>query len=354
MIEFSAVSGTDGWYARTGPDDDVVVSTRLRLSRNLSGHSFSSHLDDDEEEVVSAQIRRAFGSLGREYQVYSMGDLAPVDRRILLERNLISQDFSLQTSKAAVVRDDYSYSAMLNEVDHLRMALIRAGSDFEALWRELDAIDNQLEEYLDYSVSLEWGYLTPDVTKVGTGLKASAMCHLPALVETGMIEKALKAVVQLGFSVRGFFSDDDNSLGYLYQIANPVSIGESEEDLIVKLDGVVAQLVHYERTAREEILRKDRLATEDKIYRALGTLLYCRVLESKEAINALNLLRFGIECELVSLPARTVTALLFLSQKSHIQKLMEQESVREFPLDAYRARIIRETLTAAMAGGDDV
>ena len=173
-----------------------------------------------------------------------MGDLEPVERRMLLERNLISQDFSLQTAKAAVVRDDYRFSAMVNEIDHLRMALFAPGADFSALWQELDKIDNGLEEYLDYSVSLEWGYLSPEVINLGTGLKASAMVHLPALVETGMIDKALKAVVQLGFSVKGFFSDNENSLGYLYQIANSVSIGESEEDLLTKLDGVVHHLVH--------------------------------------------------------------------------------------------------------------
>jgi protein arginine kinase len=351
VIAFDNPLTAPGWYSKGGPDDDVVVSTRLRLSRNLSGHLFAANLDSDEEEIIMAQVRRAFGSLGNEYHIYPMADLAPVERRILLERNLISQDFSLQTAKCAVIREDYQFSAMVNEVDHLRMALIHPGKDFAALWSEIDRIDTALEEYLEYSVSLEWGYLTPDVSNVGTGLKASAMCHLPALVETGMIEKALKAVVQLGFSVRGFFSDNENSLGYLYQIANPVAIGESEEDLTAKLDSVVHQLVHYERTAREEVLKKDRLATEDKIFRALGTLLHCRLLESKEAIDALNLVRFGIECELIALPAQTVTSLLFLSQKSHIQKLIEQQGTKDTSVDAYRARLIRETLGAGMAGG---
>ena len=354
MIDFDGPENAIGWYADAGPDDDVVVSSRLRISRNISGHAFAASLDAEEEEIIQTQIRRAFGSLGNRYRLYPMGDLAPVERRMLLERNLISQDFSLQTSKSAIIREDYRFSAMVNEVDHLRMALINPGIDFISLWQEIDAIDTSLEEYLEYSVSLEWGYLTPDVSNVGTGLKASAMCHLPALVETGMIEKALKAVVQLGFSVRGFFSDTENSLGYLYQIANPVAIGENEEEMCTKLDGVVRQLVHYERTAREEVLKKERLATEDKIFRALGTLLHCRLLESKEAIDALNLIRFGIECELIPIPVHTVTSLLFLSQKSHIQKLIEQQGAQDQSVDAFRARLIRETLAAGTAGGRHV
>lgn len=354
MIDFAPDRLNTGWYGGAGPEDDVVVSSRLRLSRNISGYAFAAQLGSDEEFSIQEQVSRAFTALGASYALCPMEELTPVDRRILLERNLISQDFSLQTAKSAIIREDFCFSAMMNEVDHLRMALIRPGKDFSSLWSELDAIDTRLEEHLDYSVSLEWGYLTPDVANVGTGLKASAMCHLPALVETGMIEKALKAVVQLGFSVRGFFSDGENSLGYLYQIANPVAIGESEEELTAKLDGVVNQLVHYERTAREEMLKRDRISLEDKIFRALGTLLHCRLLESKEAIDALNLIRFGIECELIPLPVQSVTSLLFLSQKSHIQKLIERSGEKEIPVDAYRARMIRETLAAGMAGGRNV
>ncbi len=355
MIQFTSAENTPGWYNASGPDDDVVVSSRLRLARNISGYQFIPHVNADEEQVIQLQVRRSFSALGSQYQFWPMGDLEPVERRVLLERNLISQDFSLQTAKAAVVRSDYRFSAMVNEIDHLRMALFAPGSAMTALWKELDAIDSGLEEYLDYSVSLEWGYLSPEVNNLGTGLKASSMVHLPALVETGMIDKALKAVVQLGFSVKGFFSDNENSLGYLYQIANSVAIGESEEELLAKLDGVVHQLVHYERTAREEVLKKNRLAMEDKVYRALGTLLYSRIMESKEAIDALNLLRFGIECEMVPLSIPVVTGLLFLSQKSHVQMLIKQnEENKDIPVDAYRAKLIRETLNAAMAGGWDV
>lgn len=354
MISFDNTPDSQGWYAQSGPDDDVVVSTRLRLSRNLSGHAFPAHLDTEEGETIQAGIRNAFSGLGKEYHYCSMADLAPVERRMLLERNLISQDFSLQTTKSAVLRDDFRFSAMVNEIDHLRMSLIFPGSSFSALWNELDRIDTQLENSLDYAVSLEWGYLTANTSNVGTGLKASAMVHLPALVETGMIEKALKAVVQLGYSVKGFFSDTENSLGYLYQIANPVSIGENEEDLLGKLDGMVNQLVHYERTAREEILKKDRLAMEDKIFRALGALLYCRIIESKEAIDALNLVRFGIECGMISLPIPAVTSLLFLSQKSHVQRLMERDNAQNTSVDVYRATMIRETLNSKMAGGWNV
>jgi len=354
LISFDSSVDSPGWFSQPGSDNDVVVSTRLRLSRNLSGHQFASNLDAGENEAVQSDIRNAFSGLGEEYHYCPMADLAPVERRMLLERNLISQDFSLQTAKAAVLREDFKFCAMVNEIDHLRMGLIYSGSAFSDLWQELNRIDSRLEDSLDYAVSLEWGYLTADVSNVGTGLKASAMVHLPALVETGMIDKALKAVVQLGYSVKGFFSDTENSLGYLYQIANPVSIGENEEDLLGKLDGVVNQLVHYERTAREELLKKGRLGMEDKIYRALGTLLHCRIIESKEAIDALNLVRFGIECGMISLPIPVVTSLLFLSQKSHIQGLMERERIQNTPVDAYRARMIRETLSSRMAGGWNV
>lgn len=352
MVDFVEIEKAKGWFREKGEAYDIVISSRARLSRNLASHRFPVFLQSDEENEVQSDILSAFQELGSPvgFDTCLIGDLAPIERRMMMERNYITQQFSLHPHKAAVLGKDHLISGMINEIDHLRLSCLKGGLCLDDCWRVLDELDTSLERSLDFAVSLEWGYMSAEVANTGTGLRASVMLHLPALVRTAIIEKAMKAVVQVGMTVKGFFSNDENSLGDLYQISNQLGLGFSEKDLIEKLDAIASQLVHYERKAREELLEKQRVEIDDEVMRALGTLTHCRMLAASEAISLISSLRFGAALGLISAPIELITAMLFLTQKAHIQYLIDSKDAGADTrtIDSTRAEIIRNALERCM------
>ena len=348
MVEFTGIQETAGWFQEPGESYDVVLSSRARLSRNLTSHRFPKFLKSDEESEVQSDILSAFqdAQSADGYNTSLIGDLTPTERRMLMERNYITQQFSLHNHKAVVMRMDQQVSGMINEIDHLRIASIKGGLTLMDCWHAVDAVDSSLEEALDYAVSLEWGYLSAEVANTGTGLRASAMLHLPALVRTSIIEKAMKAVVQVGMTVKGFFGNEENSLGDLYQISNQLGLGVSEKDLVEKLDAIASQLVHYERKAREELLEKQYVELEDEVMRALGILSNCRLLSASEAIQLLAAVRLGAAVGIVDAPLERLSAMLFLTQKAHVQYLIgsNETGADTNLIDHMRAELIRVTL----------
>lgn len=359
MIEFEEVAGTQGWFQEKGNSYDVIISSRARISRNLSGYKFPVLLKSDNESSIQSEILTAFSlkQNGYQFQHTLIGDIPTIERRMLLERNFISQHFSLQNHKAFIKSGDHKITAMVNEVDHIRLSCINGGLCLKECWSHVDEVDIFLERNLDYAVSLEWGYLNAEVTNIGTGLRASVLAHLPALVATALIDKAMKAVVQMGMTVKGFFGDDENSLGDMYQISNQFTLGLSETDLMEKLDVVASQLVHYERKARQELLDKQRIETEDRVMRALGTLTFCRTISVQEAIGYLSVLRMGVSLGIADLPLELLTALLFLTQKAHVQhKIGSQKANADTKtIDHTRAEIIRFALANDLkTGGNNV
>ncbi|MBN1686985.1 MAG: hypothetical protein JW852_10040 [Spirochaetales bacterium] len=348
MVEFRDIETTDGWFQETGDSYDVIVSSRARLSRNIAKHRFPLFLKSDEENEVQSDILSAFQKIAPSYGFEStlIGDLTPVKRRMMMERNYITQQFSLHNHKAVVVDRGEHVSGMINEIDHLRLSCIKGGFDLHTCWQTLNELDIELEKMLDFAVSIEWGYLSAEVANAGTGLRVSVMLHLPALGRTAIIEKAMKAVVQVGMTVKGFFSDDESSLGDLYQVSNQLGLGFSEKDLIEKLDAVASQLVHYERKAREELLEKQYYEVEDEIMRSLGVLRHCRLLSSSEAIGLISNVRFGVESGIISAPLERITAMLFLTQKAHVQYLIDgkEAGADTKTVDHARAEITRNAL----------
>ncbi len=348
MIEFSGIESTEGWFQESGESYDVIVSSRTRLSRNLAGHRFPTFLKSDEENEVQSDILSAFQEIAPSsgFDTALVGDLTPIKRRMLMERNYITQQFSLHNHKAVVVGRDQYISGMINEIDHLRLSCIKGGLALDECWKTLDTLDTSLEKTLDFAVSLEWGYLSAEVANTGTGLRASVMLHLPALSRTSILEKAMKAVVQVGMTVKGFFSDDEGSMGDLFQVSNQLGLGFSEKDLIEKLDAVASQLVHYERKAREELLEKQRFEIEDEVMRSLGILTHCRMLTSAEAISLMSSVRYGVEAGLISAPLERITAMLFLTQKAHVQYLIDgiETSADTRTIDHARAELVRNAL----------
>ncbi len=348
MNNSSKLAQSIGWFNREGPDYDVVLASRVRLSRNLSGHLFPGTMDSDEENEVQDEILNAFSTIGKEEELetYFLNEIEPTERRILLERNLISQDYSLQTHRAVVLGDEPTYVGLINEIDHLRTVGLQGGLSLEGVYERVNALDSLLEKNLDFAVSLDWGYINTEVTNIGTGMRASVMLHLPALVKTSLIDRAFKAIVQLGLNIKGFFGDEEKSLGDMYQISNQITLGVSEKEIREKLENITHQIVNYERKARNELLKKRRIEIEDKVHRAFGILTHCKTITSKEAIELLLDLRTGVAMGIIDIPIDRVTGLLFLSQKSHIQQHMESEEaeIDSIYLDYTRAKLIQASI----------
>jgi protein arginine kinase len=341
------MSAAGQWFSLPGPEMDVAVASRVRLSRNLMGYLFPPLAAKTEEEQVRDELVKAFGALGPDFRVISLDSLPPLERHILLERNLISQAFSAAPNRFLVLSADEKLSAMINEEDHLRLVCIHSGLALEEAYRQADQVDGQLENSVHYAASMEWGFLTTSLSSAGTGLRASVMLHLPALVMEGNVGWALKMVGQMGLAIKGHWGEGDNSLGDMYQISNPVSLGLNEKEIVETVRSTAVSLMEYERKARTEMLKSRRVELEDAIYRAYGQLSQCRLIGSKEAIELLAKVRLGISLGVLSSPGlETVTALMILSQKSHIQKMLDTsgDETDNKLVDYTRAKLLRRAL----------
>ena len=338
------------WFSGEGPENDCVISSRVRLSRNLADHHFNEKMLEKESREVQEQIQNSLDSSGKEkneIEAVSIGDLSNLQRRILMERNIIPQEYTLEKQRKVLLGKEKNIYGTINHVDHIRLCAFTNGLDLNRGYSEVNSVEEKLEKKLEYAVSLDLGYLSTELTNLGTGMKVSTMLHLPALAEAGLAEKTCKAIVQIGLGVKGFWGDDNHSLGNMYQIANTVSFGMNEKELIEKLENITYQIVHYERRVREELAEKKRTEIEDKIYRAYGILQYCRSISAKEAIELLLLIRWGVVLGWITTSISVVTKLLFLSQTAHIQGFLEAEG-RELSaenVDYYRAELIRKNLT---------
>jgi len=337
------------WYAESGPENDCVISSRIRFSRNLAGYLFNDRLQESDSRIIQEEISEAFtaGEEAKSYSTVRVGDITQLDRRMLMERNIIPQEYTLEKQRRLFLHREKNIFGVVHHVDHLRLMTFKGGLNLNRAFEDLQFQDQVLEENLDYAVSLDLGYLNTEVQNLGTGMKVSTMLHLPALAEAGLVEKACKAIVQIGLGVKGFWGDDTHSLGDMYQIANTVSFGLNERDLLEKLENVTYQIVNYERRVREELVEKRRIELEDKIFRSYGVLTNCRTLAAKEGIEHLLNLRLGIVLGWISFPLEQATELLFECQAAHMQKYMEREKVEMSSkmIDVYRAERIRKTLT---------
>jgi protein arginine kinase len=335
------------WFSRPGEHSDVAVSTRVRLARNLQGLPFPPVLGKEEEEELQREVVQAFGHLGDRFSMVYLDRLPPIDRRMLLERNIISQDFSVSPNKLVVLSSDERLSAMVNEEDHLRLASIESGLCLELTFANVEELDRELEKSLHFAASMEWGYLNTSLANAGTGLRASVMLHLPALVMDGNIGWALKRAGQMGLQIKGYWGEGDNSLGDMYQISNPLSVGTGEKEILGTVQKAAVDLMDYERKARGEMIGARRMELEDRVYRALGILKHCRIVPSKEAIDLLGSVRLGLSLGVLQSPSvEVVTALMILSQKAHIQKLLDSsdDEADNKLVDYTRAKLIRRVL----------
>ncbi len=326
----------------------VVLSTRIRLARNISDIPFPGWAKEAQRKKILATCMESLTALPQMEggTCLMVDELSDLEKQILMERHLISRELSkAKKGSGIVVSKDQSCSVMINEEDHLRIQYLRSGFRFKQTWTTINEIDSALEENLDYAYSSELGYLTACPTNVGTGMRASAMMHLPALVIANQMEKVIRAVNQLGIAVRGVFGEGSDASGSIFQISNQQTLGESEDEIIKRLVNVLNSVIEQENNSRHKLLEKDPIKLLDKMGRAYGLLKNSHLLSSAEAMNLLSLLRLAIDLQAIPETYRSRIDRLYIeSRPGHIQYAAKTE-IDPNQRDQFRSRYMREQLT---------
>lgn len=348
--EFEDFSNEAGeWLRGTGPESDIVISSRVRLARNIAGYPFLTQAAPKQRAEIEALVRQHIDGnrLGKGMGVLylEMKDLTPVDRLFLVERHLISREHAQgDGDRGVAVGKKETLSIMVNEEDHLRIQVLRSGLQLEEAWEEISRIDDVIDRSVPYAFSPQFGYLTACPTNVGTGMRISVMLHLPAVVMTKSLDKILHSLQRINFTVRGLYGEGTQASGDFYQISNQISLGKSEPELVKEMQGVVPEIAKYEKTWREKLLKEKRAWLEDKVWRAHGTLKCARIISSEETLELLSLVRLGVNLGLIEgLEVRRLNELFVSTQPGHLQRL-ERRTLEATERDMVRASLIRKRL----------
>src|ERR1035437_7917580 len=332
---------------RHGPHDRIVMSSRVRLARNLKDATFPGWAKKPERVRVFDLIRPAVESLPEMKDAFSeaMDNLSALDKQILVERHLISREHAAKSSGSGLVLNrDETFCVMINEEDHLRMQALRPGLQIRQVWEAIDHLDSELEKKLDYAFNNELGYLTACPTNLGTGIRVSAMLHLPGLVLSEQINPIIQSVNKLGLAVRGLYGEGTEALGNVFQVSNQMTLGESEEAIVERLEKVLAQIIEHEENARATLLEKKPKMVYNHIGRAYGILANAHSISSKESMNLLSLMRLGVDVgAFPGMDRAVVDELFILTQPAHLQKQHSEKLAAE-ERDLLRADMVRERL----------
>jgi len=343
----SLAQGLGRWLDGSGPASDIVLSTRVRLARNLKEVPFTHRAREEQMAMVYSSVVSAVRKTPAlvSSTALSMRELTPLDRQFLVERHLISHDLADNGRlRGLLMVPDESVSAMVNEEDHLRLQALSSGFQLRSAWEAVNAIDDELGQDLDYAFSDELGYLTACPTNAGTGMRASILIHLPSLVLTKQIGRVLQGITQVGLAVRGFYGEGSQIMGNFFQISNQTTLGQSERETVESLERVTRQIIDYEQRARDELLKDARVQIEDKIWRAYGTLRHSRVISSQEVINLSSAVRFGVALQMDGLASvQTLNELLIRTQPAHIQLATGRE-MEQRERNVIRADYVRKLL----------
>lgn len=337
------------WLTGPGPKKDILISSRVRLARNLMTFPFMSKATERQREEIQntlrsrlAQLKEASGHLYVE-----MSDADDIDRQMLMERHLISRQLAAPDgSKGVFITEDEDISVMVNEEDHLRIQVIAPGLQIQECWQKAGEVDDELEAGLDFAFSDKLGYLTACPTNLGTGLRVSVMVHLPALQLTGRIDQIKQAAKDMRLAIRGLYGEGTEALGDFYQISNQTTLGRSEQEIIREFsEQVVPRILHAEEAARETLADENPLLIDDRIGRALGVLSHARLLTAEEALYHLSYLRLGVAAGRIDdLDMTTINKLFLQSQTAHLQKI-QGGVLDEVNRKAARAEFIRQNLS---------
>ncbi|HEX4646219.1 MAG TPA: protein arginine kinase [Verrucomicrobiae bacterium] len=346
---------------RKGPHDRIVMSSRVRLARNIKDAAFPGWAKKPERVRVLEMIQPAVKGLPDMKEAFSesMDQLSALDKQILVERHLISREHAAKSAGSGLVLNrEESFCVMINEEDHLRMQALRPGLQLKQAWMAIDQADTLLEKKLEYAFSTESGYLTACPTNLGTGIRVSAMLHLPGLVLAEQINPIIQSVNKLGLAVRGLYGEGTEALGNVFQVSNQMTLGESETAIVERLDKVLSQIIEHEENARAALLEKKPKMVYNHIGRAYGILANAHSISSKETMNLLSLMRLGMDLGMFPGGDRSLTDELFiLTQPAHLQK-QHSEKLSAEERDLLRADMVRERLRnvsrpiSQPAGGD--
>jgi len=335
------------WLRGTGPESDIVISSRIRLARNLAAFPFTNRASAHQKSEIETLLRERIAKLDGEPQLsyISLPGLTALDRQLLVERQLISRELAAaEGPRGVALGPRENVSLMVNEEDHIRLQVMRSGFALDEAWQDIDKVDDLLEQRVSYAFSEEFGYLTACPTNVGTGMRSSVMLHLPALVLAKQIEKVFRALQKINLAVRGLYGEGSRASGDFYQISNQVTLGKSETTILGEIRDVIPQIINYERQARQTLVRESRQLLLDKVSRAYGTLCSATMMTSEETMDLLSSVRLGVNLGLledVTIP--TVNELFIHTQPAHLQKLMGQALDGE-ERNAARARYLRQRL----------
>lgn len=335
------------WFEETGLEEDVVVSTRIRVARNLEDYKFPQMMSIEESEKLTQEVLNTMKDLSHNgnYKFIKISNLEPLERMIFIEEHLISPGLIQRPAQGSfLLREDENITIMINEEDHLRIQVLLPGLNFEEGWDLCNEIDDFLEGTLNFAFHEDFGYLTSCPTNVGTGLRASAMVHIPSLVITGYINSLVQGLNKIGLAVRGIHGEGTKAIGNLYQISNQTTLGEEEEETIEKLKNVIYQIINKERDVRNNLIGRRKNEIEDKVFRSLGILKYSRLMTSREAMAHLSNVRLGKEMGIINdVDYNKITKLMIQIQPASIQKNVDKELTKE-ERDARRADLIRELI----------
>lgn len=346
MILDDLMNSTGEWLRGIGAEVDVVVSSRIRLARNLADFPFTNRASAMQKGELEALIRERLGKGGGLDLTYlPIHTLTSLDREFLRERQLISREHvGAEGPRGVAFEPRETRSIMVNEEDHLRLQVLRSGFVLDEAWEDIDKLDDLVEERVSYAFSEEFGYLTACPTNVGTGMRASVMLHLPALHYTKQLEKVFRALQKINLAVRGLYGEGTRASGDFYQISNQVTLGKGETQILKEIREVIPQIITYERLARETLVRETKSLIEDKVARAYGTLRSATMMSSEETMELLSTVRLGIHLKLIDgLSMSSVNEMFLQSQPAHLQR-RRGGLLQDDERNVARAAFLREKL----------
>src|SRR6266404_5686172 len=322
-MDLENLTKTSGeWLRGTGPESDIVISSRIRLARNLAAFPFTNRASSYQKAEIETHLRDRIGKMELDPRLgyLTLPNLSNLDRQFLVERQLISRELaSADGPRGVALVPQETVSLMVNEEDHIRLQVMRSGFTLDETWQEIDKVDDLLEQRVGYAFSEEFGYLTACPTNVGTGMRASVMLHLPALEHTKQIEQVFRALQKINLAVRGLYGEGSRASGEFYQISNQVTLGKSESTILQEIREVIPEIIKYERHARNTLVKENRQALHDRVSRAYGTLYSATMMTSEETMDLLSSVRLGIHLGLSEITIATVNELFLNTQPAHLQ-----------------------------------
>lgn len=337
------------WFFSKSSDEGIVLTSRIRLARNINGIPFPHLMDKETAEKVIDEIKSSIldsnSAISRDFDIKKLSEISQNQMLSMVEKHLISNDLiNNRDISAVMINHDNNVSIMINEEDHIRLQVIYPGFKLKEAFDMASKIDDLIEERITYAYDTKLGYLTSCPTNVGTGLRASVMLHLPALTLTKNINNIITTINQVGLTIRGLYGEGSNALGNVYQISNQITLGLSEEEIINNLIAVTKKIVEKEKKAREILLEKQSIELEDELYRSLGILKYARSISTHESLELISKVRMGVEMGIIKDVEMDKLNELFVNVQPATLQTIENRELTPKDRDIIRANLIRKTL----------